>query len=174
MLQDHAKLMKVFSYAGEIVGRKKLQKMIYIAKKLHFPFNEKYNFHFFGPYSEELTLRIEELENNGFLSEQKEKKGGYVQYRYALLDEGREFLSHFGVDIPNLESCVKNMNEQSSRFLELVSTVLYFEDLPKEQVKEKVFTLKSKQRYTDEEVGQAYQYIESLRSEAAIEMARSV
>ncbi len=173
MLQDHAKLMKVFSYAGEIVGRKKLQKMVYIAKKLQFPFNEKYNFHFFGPYSEELTLRVEELENNGFLSEQKEKKGGYVQYRYTLSQEGEQFLSHFEVDMPHLESCVKNMNEQSSRFLELVSTVLYFDDLPKDQVKEKVFTLKAKQRYTEEEIEQAYQYIESLR-EQTITMARSV
>ncbi|HHY73802.1 MAG TPA: YwgA family protein [Bacillus bacterium] len=173
MLQDHAKLMQVFSYAGEIVGRKKLQKMIYIVKKLQFPFNEKYNFHFFGPYSEELTLRVEELENNGFLNEQMEKKGGYVQYRYTLLEEGREFLKHFQVDMPHLETCVKNMNEQSSRFLELVSTVLYFEDLSKEQVKEKVFTLKFKQRYTDEEVEQAYQYIETLRGQTIV-MARSV
>jgi uncharacterized protein YwgA len=55
------------------------------------------------------------------------------------------------------------MNEQSSRFLELVSTVLYFETLPPEEVAEKVFTLKSKQRYTQEEVNDAYSYISSLR-----------
>lgn len=60
------------------------------------------------------------------------------------------------------------MNGQNARFLELVSTVLYFNDLPKEEVKEKVFTLKSKQRYTDEEVEQAYQYIESLREKAGL------
>ncbi|WP_102348190.1 YwgA family protein [Bacillus sp. Marseille-P3661] len=165
MLQDHAKLMKVFADAGEIIGRKKLQKMIYIAKKLQFPFNEKYNFHFFGPYSEELTLRIEELENLGFLNEVKEKKGGYVQYRYTLTDEGEKFLSHFQVDMPLLPNCVTDMNEQSSRFLELVSTVLYFEDLPKEQVQEKVFTLKSKQRYTEDEIDQAYAYIYGLREQ---------
>ncbi|NSL52983.1 YwgA family protein [Calidifontibacillus erzurumensis] len=173
MLQDHAKLMKVFSYAGEIVGRKKLQKMIYIAKKLHFPFNEKYDFHFFGPYSEELTLRVEELGNNGFLHEEKEKKGGYVQYRYTLSKAGEEFLRHFQIEMPHLEDCIKNMNEQSSRFLELVSTVLYFEDLPKEQVRDKVFTLKSKQRYTNEEIENAYQYIDTLR-EQIFEKARSL
>ena len=33
--------------------------MIYIAKKLHFPFEEKFEFHFYGPYSEELTLQLE-------------------------------------------------------------------------------------------------------------------
>ncbi len=74
MLKEHAKLMKVFSDSGEIIGRKKLQKIIYIAKKMQYPFYEKYDFHFYGPYSEELTLRIEELCNLGFLDEVKEKR----------------------------------------------------------------------------------------------------
>nr|WP_269448615.1 YwgA family protein [Metabacillus kandeliae] len=155
--------MKVFLASGEIIGRKKLQKMIYIAKKINLPFYEKYDFHFFGPYSEELTLRIEELCNLGFLNEVREKKGGYFQYRYTLTDSGKEFLGHYELDMPPLEPCMNDMNGQTARFLELVSTVLFFEDLEKEEVKEKVFTLKSKQRYTDEEVEEAYQYIAALR-----------
>jgi len=88
LLIDHAKLMKVFATAGEVIGRKKLQKMVYIAKKLNYPFYEKYNFHFYGPYSEEVTLRVEELCNLGFLHELKENKGGYSQYRYSLTETG--------------------------------------------------------------------------------------
>ncbi|WP_339148102.1 MULTISPECIES: YwgA family protein [unclassified Sutcliffiella] len=164
MLTDHAKLMKVFASAGEVIGRKKLQKMVYIAKKLNYPFYEKYNFHFYGPYSEEVTLRVEELCNLGFLSELKENKGGYSQYRYSLTENGEEFLTHYDLEMPHLNECMRQMNEQSSRFLELVSTVLFFENLPREEVKEKVFTLKSKQRYTEEEVDEAYEYIESLRA----------
>ncbi|WP_077619959.1 YwgA family protein [Bacillus sinesaloumensis] len=164
MLTEHAKIMKAFAAAGEITGRKKLQKMIYIAKKIDYPFYEKYNFHFYGPYSEELTLRVEELCNLGFLDELKEKKGGYYQYRYALTEKGEQFLGHYQLDMPPLEGCMQDLNEQSARFLELVSTVLYFEGLEKEEVKEKVFTLKAKQRYTDEEVDEAYQYIDSLRN----------
>lgn len=57
------------------------------------------------------------------------------------------------------------MNEQNARFLELVATVLYFEHLPKDEVKEKIALLKSKQRYTDEEIEEAYEYIEMLRSQ---------
>ncbi len=164
MLTDHAKLMKVFASAGEVIGRKKLQKMVYIAKKLNYPFYEKYNFHFYGPYSEEVTLRVEELCNLGFLSELKENKGGYSQYRYTLTENGEEFLTHYDLEMPHLNECMTQMNEQSSRFLELVSTVLFFENLPREEVKEKVFTLKSKQRYTAEEVDEAYEYIENLRA----------
>ena len=49
MLNDHLRLMRIFAVSGEIIGRKKLQKMVYIAKKMDFPFQEKFEFHFFGP-----------------------------------------------------------------------------------------------------------------------------
>lgn len=163
MLKDHAKLMQAVLVSGEIVGRKKLQKMIYIAKKVAFPFNEKFQFHFYGPYSEELTTRVEELCNMGFLNEVKEKKGGYFQYRYTLTDSGKEFLSLNEVDMPCLQDCLVDMNGQNARFLELVSTVLYFDNLPKDEVAGKVFTLKSSQRYTEAEIDEAYQYIEALK-----------
>lgn len=75
LLKDHAKLMQAILVSGEVIGRKKLQKMIYIAKKVDFPFHERFQFHFYGPYSEELTTRVEELCNMGFLNEVKEKEG---------------------------------------------------------------------------------------------------
>ena len=162
MLKDHAKLMSAFAASGEIIGRKKLQKMIYISKKLAFPFQEKFQFHFYGPYSEELTLRIEELCNMGFINEVKEKKGGYYQYRYTVTETGEDFLKLYELEMPQLGDCLTQMNEQSSRFLELVSTVCYFDNLSREEVEEKIFTLKSKQRYTTEEIEEAYQYIEQL------------
>lgn len=163
MLKEHAKLMGVFAACGEVIGRKKLQKMIYIAKKISFPFQEKFEFHFYGPYSEELTLRVEELCNMEFIDEVREKKGGYYQYRYTLTEEGEAFLKHAEVDIPHLREAVTEMNNQSARFLELVSTVLYFDTLTREEVAEKIFTLKRKQRYTEEEIEEAYAYIEQLR-----------
>ena len=164
MLKDHAKVLGAIAASGEIVGRKKLQKMIYIAKKISFPFQEKFQFHFYGPYSEELTLRIEELCNMDFLNEVKEKVGGYSQYRYSLTEAGMEFLGHFQQEDQNLKTCLEDMNQQSARFLELVSTILYFESLSKEEVTEKIFTLKSKQKYTHEEIEEAYQYINKLKS----------
>jgi uncharacterized protein len=168
LLKDHAKLMQAVLVSGEIIGRKKLQKMIYIAKKVSFPFHERFQFHFYGPYSEELTLRVEELCNMGFLNEIKEKKGGYFQYRYTLTDTGKEFLSLNEVEMPFLQDCLGDMNEQNARFLELVSTVLYFDNLSKEEVTDKVFTLKSSQRYTEEEIDQAYAYIEALKEKAKL------
>ncbi len=155
--------MALFLQAEEVVGRKKLQKIVYIAKKLNVPFSERYKFHMFGPYSEELTLRIEELCNLGFLLEIKEDKGNYYQYRYSLSEEGKRFLQFYEFDLPEVKELVRDMNEQSSRFLELVSTLLYFEELPQEDVKEKVFTLKRKQNYSESDIEEALAYIARLK-----------
>ncbi|PWA11916.1 hypothetical protein DCC39_09015 [Pueribacillus theae] len=163
MLEDHVRLMMLLKNAGEVAGRKKLQKMVYIAKRLDFPFNERYDFHFYGPYSEELTLKIEELCNLGLVKEVKEKKGGYYQYCYSLTDEGETFLLHYDMNIPLLHPFVEALNGESSRFLELVSTILYFGQLDKQAIKEKVAVVKRKQAYSEDEVEKGFRYIESIK-----------
>lgn len=166
MLEDHARLVSLFQQAGEIVGRKKLQKIIYILKKMAVPFQEKYQFHFYGPYSEELTLRVEELCNLGFINEMKETKGGYHQYRYTVLDEGEKFLSHFQIDMPTCDHLVNTLNGQNSKFLELVSTVLYFDHLSKAEIVAKIQVVKKKQNYSAEDIEQAFGFIHSLQGSA--------
>ncbi len=163
MLENHAKLMQFFSSSEPIIGRKRLQKMIYILKKCKVPFEERYEFHFYGPYSEELTLRIEEMCNLGFIQETKEEKKNYYQYRYEVMEAGRKFLQHYETALPPLNEHIEAMNKESSRFLELVSTMLFFEHLPKNEVAEKVFSVKSKQNYTEEDIETAWKFIEKLR-----------
>lgn len=166
MFKDYARIINAVASVGEISGRKKMQKIIYIAKKLSFPFEEKFQFHFYGPYSDELTMRVEELCEMGYLNEEKEKKSGYWQYCYSLSDAGKEFLQLYQVDEPNLKECLDDMNGQNARFLELVSTILYFDMLEKPEVIEKVQTLKAKQKYTLEEIEEAYRYIAALSAKA--------
>lgn len=163
MLANHAKLMLFFKNAGEVVGRKKLQKMIYILKKCDIPFEEKYEFHFYGPYSEELTLRIEELCNLGFISEQKESKSNYYQYRYAVTEAGEDFLGHSAVELPSCSEMIEKMKDKSSRFLELVSTMLYFDHLSKKEIEEKVQIVKKSSNYTETDIQAAWQFIKELK-----------
>ncbi|MET3684144.1 uncharacterized protein YwgA [Alkalibacillus flavidus] len=164
MLEDHAKLMAFFEQANEIVGRKRLQKMVYILKKSGFDFSERYTFHFYGPYSEELSTRIEELCNLGFINETREKEKGYYQYRYQLTERGETFLDQSDLVPENMARFILNMDEHSSKFLELVSTMLYFDDFAKEDVEEKVRTVKSQQNYTEEDFEAAWQFIEQLQA----------
>lgn len=163
MLTNHAKLMHFFDVANEVTGRKKLQKMIYILQKCKVPFEEKYQFHFYGPYSEELTLRMEELCNLGFINEVKEDKSNYYQYNYAITDNGQKFLEQFSLEMPEIKDQVESLKGKSSRFLELVSTILYFDDLSRDDIIEKIHTVKPKQNFTEEEINEAWKYIELLK-----------
>ncbi len=165
MLEDHAKLMAFFEQAKEVVGRKRLQKMIYILKKSGIDFSERYSFHFYGPYSEELSTRVEELSNLGFIQENKEKEKGYYQYRYQLTNEGISFLNQAETELPDVSAFIEEMNEQSSRFLELVSTMLYFDNFSKEEVEDKVLTVKSKQNFTADELDEAWTFIDRIKKQ---------
>lgn len=170
MFRGHAKIMRLVEVVGEVTGRKKLHKMVYIAKKLHVDFEEHFGFHMYGPYSEELTVRVDELCNLGLLDEQKETKGAIDTYRYTLNEAGRDFLRYQNVDLGHGKRLIERMNQENSRFLELVSTIFYFEHLPEEEMKAKVLTLKSKQRYTEDEFQRALDFVEELRTMSAIEM----
>lgn len=168
MLQAHAKIVYFIALAEEVTGRKKLQKMIFIAKKMRFPFDEKYELRMYGPYSEELTLRIEELCEMGFLKEERMDKGSYVQYKYNVTEEGVQFSELARKMNVQLEGFVEMMQVKSSRFLELVSTLLYFDYLEKEAQIEKVHIVKNKLKFSEVEMNDAFNFIDQLEQQAAI------
>ncbi|WP_126428972.1 YwgA family protein [Brevibacillus marinus] len=163
MFRGHAKILRLVELLGEVTGRKKLHKMVYIAKKMQIDFDERFQFHMYGPYSEELTVRVDELCSLGLLDEQKESKGAIELYRYTVNELGREFLRQRHVDLGGGEELLLRLNEENSRFLELVSTILFFDYLPYDEMKAKVFTLKSKQRYSEEEFHKAVEFIAEIR-----------
>ena len=163
MLQEHAKIVDFIATAEGVTGRKKLQKMIYIMKKIGQPFQEKYAFHIYGPYSEELTARVEELCDMGFILEQKEDKSSYVQYRYTVTDEGLEFRNALGKPaLDDAEHAVK-LNSKSARFLELTATLLFFDDLEPSEQTAKLHSVKGKLNFTEAEITEAFGFIEELK-----------
>lgn len=164
MLREHAKVLRLIKQAGEVVGRKKLQKIVYIAQKLQLGLNQRFRFHYYGPYSEELSLEIEELGALGFLRETLEQKGGYCVYRYSVTEKGEDFLTRVPVEMVDASPIVHQLNQSTARFLELLSTVFYFDSLPRSEVEAKVFALKEKANYTVDEIDEAYRWIERLKS----------
>ena len=162
MLQGHARIVDFIAQTDGVTGRKKLQKMIYIDKRLELPFQEKYEFHIYGPYSEELALRIEELCDMGFLTEAVEDKGSYIQYTYGVTAEGHEFRETLGAE-SSKAGFASALNEKSSRFLELTATLLYFDGLPRKECIEKLHIVKGKLNFTDEEIEEAFGFIDGLQ-----------
>ncbi|HET7628668.1 MAG TPA: YwgA family protein [Bacillales bacterium] len=160
MLEDHAKLLEVLHHARDGIGRRKLQKILYVLKKLHFPFHEQFHFQFYGPYSEEAALRVQELCNLKFLHEQESGKGHGV---YVLSEEGKAFLQHHDVHMPGLDRCVHLLNAQSTRFLTLLATVLHFSELPPKETERKVFAHHRQQGYTKQDIEEAVRFGRQLQ-----------
>src|SRR5699024_4195157 len=117
----------------------------------------------YGPYSEELTLREEELCNLNLIDEVKEDKGSYYQYHYKTKPAGKDFLSQFSLEMPDITEQVDLLQEKSLRFMELIATMLYFNALPKAEVEAKVRDVKPKQKYSDGEMKEAWAFIGTLR-----------
>lgn len=159
MLEDHAKVVQFMSLAGEVTGRKKLQKMIYIAKKFDMSFVEKYTYQISGPYSDELTVRIEELCNLGFVEERTENTGSHIQYCYSITKSGEQFTSIIEEAAPQFEKLVHRMNDEDAHFLELVSMLLYFEELPRE---EQIKKINVSMNVSEEMLQQALDFIDEL------------
>lgn len=164
MLSNHAKLLELIQATQGVEGRKKLQKMIYIAKKCGLPFQEKYELHMYGPYSEELTCRIEELCELGFLQEINEKRSNYQIFSYQTTEEGIQFAQKLNQQEIQDFKWGSLLKERSSRFLELVATLLYFDEFEKQEQIQKVQVVKNKLNFMEEEFEEAFLFLEQFKA----------
>jgi uncharacterized protein YwgA len=168
MLEDHARIAALIQQSGRNSGRKKLQKSIYIFQKLGFPFHQIFHFHFNGPYSEELSVQLEELCDFGFLIEDRvENQNKDETCSYRISEAGQDFLSHYKNVLPNMHSLVQRVINQETWFLESAATLLYFDYLPREKAVEKVKALEK--RMMNEDFERALAFIDEIRSLQLVE-----
>ncbi|WP_010630655.1 YwgA family protein [Sporolactobacillus vineae] len=164
MLEDHAKIAAIIKQVGVVAGRKKLQKMVYILQRMGFPFREMFHFNFYGPYSDELSLQLEELCNFGFLIESRDERSTERCYRYRLSEAGESFISHYSGIIPEKDGLVDALSRETASFLELVSTLLYFDQIPASTSDDKVRALDTP--YSQQDISRARHYITVLERQA--------
>lgn len=132
LFSAYRSLTQLLVVAGEVRGRKKLQKIVYIAQELGYPFPEPFDLHIWGPYSEILTVKLKEMTDWGFARETAlPGPAGNQQYVYAPgpnadralaePDHGEEHGEGFG-------ALVRHLNAQEATFLEGVATVIYLRE----------------------------------------------
>ena len=80
-------ILKFVASVPSIVGRKKLQKLVYLMKFAGVPFEERYFWHYYGPYSADLALQIDTLVNKGLLEEKPS-----IGFEYQITDTGKNAL----------------------------------------------------------------------------------
>src|SRR5690554_3270400 len=115
-----------FGLVRTLEGRKKLQKAIYLAKEHGFPgLRERFDFHWYGPYSEMLANKVQELVQLGVL-EESEATQGYRTYRYEMKESAVEYFREQIAGARQHETLLFRIVKEDSRFLELASTLHYF------------------------------------------------
>jgi len=94
---------------GSISHRKKLQKLIFIAKK-KFNFDVSFNFmpYLYGPYSSELSNFIKVLVTDGLISE-KVTTANVTEYSYSLTQLGKTILESMKNNIDN--TSIEKLNQ---------------------------------------------------------------
>ncbi|MCO7125584.1 hypothetical protein NIE88_07345 [Sporolactobacillus shoreicorticis] len=172
MLEDHAKIAALINQTGGISGRKKLQKAVYIFQRLGYPFEQIFHFHFNGPYSEELSIQLEELCDFGFLIEDREDHNEEEETCYYRISEaGQGFLTHYKNVLPTACRLTQQIMNQNALFLESVAILLYFDHLPRIKAVEKARTL-NKETVGDN-LEHALAFIDKIRLLQSIELSIS-
>jgi uncharacterized protein YwgA len=109
---------------GVIDGRKKLQKIVFIASELgQLPHQYRdFDWNYYGVYSYELANDIDIADRLQYLNEVEQVEGSNTSYRYQLAERGKEIAASFKLN-PELKSLFSNMD---ARFLEVLSSIFYF------------------------------------------------
>lgn len=148
MFSAYRSLTELLLSAGEIRGRKKLQKMVFIAQSLGHPFGEAFQMHMWGPYSETLALKLREMSEWGFASEEMlPGPGGNSHYVYRPGPEAERIAAVVDSELTDL---VNFMNKKDATLLEGVATALFLraQDVPEAEVSTRLSRLKP-DKFTD-------------------------
>jgi hypothetical protein len=122
MKEAFEKLVRLVDSAGQIKGRKKFQKMVYLLQTAGFDFGKNFRYHYFGPYSTELQLEIDALVDRKFLEEAFDGQA----YSYRVVNGTKESRSSSETDKSTY--LVKYLNHQSPQVLELAATLIFLKD----------------------------------------------
>ncbi len=129
MFEKEYALLKLFEEVQRVKGRKKLQKTVYLLQISGIPFNMKYKYHYYGPYSAELQSQVDALVDYSLLME----KNNGDAYIYEITDKGREFIQKYREksddDISLPIELIDYILAYPATVLELASTYAYLIDM---------------------------------------------
>lgn len=169
ILDKYAMLMVLLDSVGEVQGRKKLQKVVYLLQEAGYPFDEDFSYHLFGPYSETLATEIDELKSLGLVQErQMPTPAGYTQYVYSLTETGRQYAHRFRdqLQVSGLAELARKLIKHDARTLELVATLAFLQRMgyAEDEATRLVRAFKREQRYKDDEFEAAFALVRALHN----------
>jgi uncharacterized protein YwgA len=111
---------------GGVDGRTRLQKLVHLVQsKRHPDFKQSFILHHYGPFSRELAAQLDYLCAAGIVEETRDDDTAHYTYRIAG-SEAKEYISRKPPsEPPAWADLAKALDEQSTDFLEAVSTLVY-------------------------------------------------
>jgi uncharacterized protein YwgA len=122
--EDFEKIIDLLKCVGVIKGRTKFQKMVYILQNQGVSFSEKFKYHYYGPYSSELQLEIDELVDRGIFKEKEEGPSSIYELNSEVSDS-----KITDREIKQNGNLIKFLVEQDYQELELVATIYYLQNI---------------------------------------------
>jgi len=110
---------------GEVVGKVRLQKVMYLLDQLGLDSGFDYEYHHFGPYSSELAEKVEDNVIFGQLEAQERRRQSdgvpYIAFRVRSLGDGDPIDRHLPLD--KIRQYLGEMQRRSATVLELAATI---------------------------------------------------
>ncbi len=115
----------VVAAGGELVGKIRLQKVVYLLDQMGLGSGFAYEYHHYGPYSEELAEQVEDDVVLGFLNAEQRRRVSdgvpYVAYRANEPGCGERLDSHLSNE--RIRWARAEMQQRSATVLELAATM---------------------------------------------------
>jgi uncharacterized protein YwgA len=122
-------LLQLLHVLGRIGGRKKLQKIVHILQERGAPFPERFEYSYYGMYSQQLRSEVERLESENLVKESPTVAGTTVSYSLEKTDELETLVRKIGQEQePAWAETARHLNSLSPHELEGVSTILFLRD----------------------------------------------
>jgi uncharacterized protein YwgA len=137
-------VLQLLNAVSRVEGRKKMQKMVHILKELGAPFQERFEYSYYGMYSSQLKGELDALEKEGLVKE-SQSFGINTTFIIETQPKAAELLSEVGLsDQPAWMEVAKKLNNLSAQVLEGISTILFLRRTEKNEtvVRRSLLTLK--------------------------------
>ena len=137
-------VLQLLNALARIEGRKKMQKTVHILKELGAPFQERFEYSYYGMYSAQLKGELDALEKEGLVKE-SESFGMNKTFIIEVQPKAVDLLTEVGItETPAWLEVAKNLNKLSAQVLEGISTILFLRRTEKDEavVRQRLLSLK--------------------------------
>ncbi|SRR6266446_2325044 len=127
-------LLYTLGRSGTIPGKKVIQKLVYFLKEAGLPVRFRFQWHKFGPYSEELAYYVDDLVAEGLVQSiptpigLNEDDASGLQYNFRLTEKGKGILSDLRIqtqEAKKVQLILDLMKDVSPQNFELYASVHY-------------------------------------------------